>query len=342
MRQTTDVHGKEARYARALRSLKADMELSAANRRAILRFESDLQAEGVTLPRLLKYLYVMGKLAKWLRKDLEKATVQDIKRLVADVNRSKYADWTKADCRIALKRFYRWLMGLPKGQNPPETAWIRIKSDNRQVLPEELLNEDDITNLVEACENSRDRDLILCLYETGGRIGELLNVRRKHIEFDQYGPVLLFSGKTGDRRVRVIVSAPALAQWMNDHPSRKPDSPLWIVIGAKHHGQPLLYDAVRELLRRLAVKANIGKRVNPHSFRHARASHLVWTPGSKMPKICVDLSGRDVDTALLRMHGIERGGEEGSKAESRALPALQREEHAHKPFLRLVRSAAKD
>jgi integrase len=50
-----------------------------------------------------------------------------------------------------------------------------------------LLNEDDVTKLVAVCENSRDRAFVLCVFETGGRITELLNIRRKHVQFDQYG-----------------------------------------------------------------------------------------------------------------------------------------------------------
>ena len=93
---------------------------------------------------------------------------------------------------------------------------------------------------------------------------------------------------------------------------------MWIITGDKHHGEPLLYDAARFLLKRLAQKAGVKKRINPHSFRHARASYLAnhmterqmeqylgWTPGSKMPKIYVHLSGRDTDAALLRIHGLE-------------------------------------
>jgi integrase len=195
------------------------------------------------------------------------------------------------------------------------------------ILPEELLTEEEILQMVQVCENSRDRGFLLCTFETGGRIGELLNLRRKHVGFDQYGAVLLCSGKTGDRRVRIIASAPALAQWMNDHPLKVPDSPLWVVIGDKNHGEPLLYHSSRALLRRLAERAQIRKRANPQSFRHARASllanilterqleqYLGWTSGSKMPKIYVHLSGRDVDSALLKIHGIQIAERDRSKA----------------------------
>lgn len=318
LRQQIDVHGSKERYDGATRQVNADKQLSEYNRKTIQRFISDLQAEGISVPRQIKYLRLLPPLAKLLKKDFNKATIDDIKRVVTEINQSKHADWTKSDYRVTLKRFYRWLRKLPKGENPKETAWIRIGGGGKRILPEELLNEEDITKLVEACENSRDRALVLCIYETGGRVGELLNLRRKHVEFNKYGAALIFSGKTGDRRVLVLGASPALAQWINDHPSNDPEAPLWVIVGDRNHGEPLLYDAVRIFLRRLAERAGVSKRVNPHSFRHARASYLAnhlterqmeqylgWTPGSKMPKIYVHLSGRDTDAALLRLHGVE-------------------------------------
>ncbi|MGD0424543.1 MAG: site-specific integrase [Candidatus Bathyarchaeia archaeon] len=320
MRQRIDVHESKDRYDRAEQHVKVDKQLSNANRENILRFVSDLQAEGIGQLRVIKYLCILPKLSKLLKKDFQKATINDIKRLVNEINQLPLSDWTKSDCRVTLKRFYRWLRKLPPGENAPETAWIRIGNGNKRVLPEELLTEDEIQKLLDQCANSRDRAFVLCTYETGGRIGELLSMRIKHVQFDSLGAHLMFSGKTGDRRVRVIPSAPALSQWLLDHPGREnPDSPLWIAIGDRNSGDPLLYFAARALLRRLAKRAGIKKKVNPHAFRHSRASFLAngrlnerqmeqylgWTTGSKMPKIYVHLSGRDTDTAILRLNGLE-------------------------------------
>ena len=78
------------------------------------------------------------------------------------------------------------------------------------------------------------------------------------------------------------------------------------------------YGAAIQILKRTAKMAGISKRVNPHNFRHSRASfianHLTeaqmneyfgWTQGSNMTSIYVHLSGRNVDNALLRLNGIE-------------------------------------
>jgi integrase/recombinase XerD len=320
VRQNIDGHWYKRRFDNAIRNLKANTDVSEANKRTILRFLRDLESENVGIPRLTKYLFTMPVIGEKLGKNFNDATREDIKRIVSEINQStKYSDWTKSDFKIALKRFYRWLRESPKGETPREVAWITISNGKGQILPEELLCEDDVTRLAAAAENSRDRAFVWALYESDARIGELLNLRRKHVTFDQYGAILMLAGKTGDRRVRIILSSPALADWMNDHPNNdNPESPLWCVIGDRNHAKPLMYESARLILKRLAKRSGIKKRVNPHMFRHSRSTILAntltepqlkqfagWTASSKMPGRYVHLSGRDVDTALLRMHGIK-------------------------------------
>ena len=66
-------------------------------------------------------------------------------------------------------------------------------------------------------------------------------------------------------------------------------------------------------------KAGIEKKVNPHSFRHDRATHLAanfteqqlkmylgWSPTSTQPATYVHLSGKNMDDAVLKMYGIKK------------------------------------
>jgi integrase/recombinase XerD len=324
VRQNIDGHWYKRRYENAVRNLKADRKISDHNREAVFKFLRDLESQNVGIPRQTKYLFTLPVIAKKLGINFEKARIDDIKRVVAEINQStKYSDWTKSDFRVALKRFYRWLHDSPKGETPKEVAWIVTGNSKKTLLPEELLAENDVSKLAAAAENSRDRAFVLTLYESDARIGELLNLRRKHAVFDQFGAVLLVAGKSGHRRIRTVLSAPALAEWMNDHPDKgNPEAPLWTVVGDRNHGQPLMYESARQLLRRLAERADLKKKVNPHIFRHSRstilANHLTeaqlkefagWTQSSKMPGRYVHLSGRNVDDALLRMHGLKNDEE---------------------------------
>ncbi len=46
--------------------------------------------------------------------------------------------------------------------------------------------------------------------------------------FDKYGAVLMVTGKTGDRRIRLVASTLTLQSWLNDHPIKNdPEAYLW-------------------------------------------------------------------------------------------------------------------
>ena len=174
--------------------------------------------------------------------------------------------------------------------------------------------------MANACENFRDRALVTVLYESGARIGELLTMRIGGVRPDPHGAVLTVSGKTGGRRILIVESAPTLFAWLSVHPTgADPDAPLWTNVGWPRHGAPMDHGSVCGVLRRVARKAGIKKRVHAHLFRHSRASFLAnrmteaqmnayfgWIQGSDMPRTYVHLSGRDVDDAILAMHGLRR------------------------------------
>jgi integrase len=218
---------------------------------------------------------------------------------------------------------------------PEEVSWIRttMKNGNSR-LPSEILTEEEIRRMAQVASSPRDRALVLVFYESGARVGELLPLKMKQVAFDDYGAVLLVRGKTGDRRIRLVLSSPALANWINIHPLREdPEANVWLSLSTNNDGHPLGYRGLYKLFQELAAKAQIRKKVNPHSFRHARATHLAsklteqqlkmlfgWTQSSKMASVYVHLSGKDIDNALLELHGLTTQEKKESKLKVKVCP----------------------
>ena len=162
----------------------------------------------------------------------------------------------------------------------------------------------------------------MTLYESGCRIGELLSLKVKNVSFDQFGAVLRVTGKTGDRRVRIISSAPALASWLDHYEGASdPEAYLWPPRSNNNHDThyPAIHSSICKTLSVLAAKAGIKKHVHAHLFRHSRATALAnklteaqmkeyfgWTQSSNMASVYVHLSGRDVDNALLALQGFAK------------------------------------
>lgn len=102
---------------------------------------------------------------------------------------------------------------------------------------------------------------------------------------------------------------------------------MWVHIKNQNHGKGQIigeqadYHSLVKDIKTVAKKAGIKKPVNPHNFRHSRATFLAnyfteaqlsqwfgWVPASRMPARYVHLSGRDIDKAYAVLHGLE--GEE--------------------------------
>ncbi|MFH1260507.1 MAG: site-specific integrase [Candidatus Micrarchaeota archaeon] len=309
-----------------LRKLNEDTLVCDEDKQAIASFSKVRLAKGSSHGRAAKIIYCLKFLSHWLKKPFSQATKDDLIALVGELESDgHYSVYTKHDYKIVLKMFYKWLKGNDEVA-PPEIKWLvpKIKNEKHK-LPEDLLTEDEILRLANCANHPRDKALILVLYETGCRIGELLTLQMKHVHFDQYGAVLRVSGKTGDRRVRIISSAPTLASWLDIYDKAKdPNATLW---PPRANNQNTRKDAIRfldhrsvnHLLKELSRKAGIAKRVHPHLFRHSRATALAgkfteaqmkeyfgWVQGSDMAATYVHLSGRDVDDALLKMHGLSK------------------------------------
>jgi integrase/recombinase XerD len=189
-------------------------EYSQANKDAILEFEGYLFSEGIKSLRVIRYVEVLHKVAKMSGKDFSSMEKADVQKIVAEIERSKLAPTTKRERKVVIRRLFKWL----KGEQSP-AAWIKVsKKISDHKLPEDLITEDEVKLMIEAASNARDRALVALLYDFGCRIGELGGIRIKNVTFDQYGAVVLVSGKTGARRVRVTFAASYLAAWLDVHP----------------------------------------------------------------------------------------------------------------------------
>jgi len=311
-----DIHGRVRRLENAVRAIRESEFILPENRELILGFLEFLGAEGLSVERREAYARRLKVIGEYFPKPFVDASREDIVALMRKIEARGVSAETVRFYKIVLRRFFKWLRG--GDDYPPEVKWLRtgVGKEN-DILPEELLTERDVERLLEAAGDTQTRALVAVLWETGARVGELLNMRiRSVIPRRRYAQVRLM-GKTGERAVPIIFSWPYLQQWLMVHPHRGDrDSPLWI----KNNGRPMDYPTLRAKLERLRKKAGIEKRVNPHMFRHSRASLLAkrltesqlaqlfgWTQGSKMPRIYVHLSARDLEGPLLNLYGLETG-----------------------------------
>ena len=145
-------------------------------------------------------------------------------------------------------------------------------------FPVEVLTEPEVRRLIKACSNRaptgiRNRALIAILYRGGLRLGEALALLPKDLD-PRAGTVAVLHGK-GDKRRTIGLDPGAFAlvdRWLDRRRELGVDGrqPVLCTLG----GAPLKDAYVRALLRRLALKVGIEKRVHAHGLRHSHAAEL--------------------------------------------------------------------
>lgn len=321
-----DIHNIQRRYENAARNLLSHQRIHQENKQKILQFLEHCQAQDLSLARRLFYLQRLAIIAATLgRKSVQDADRADLERTLSEIsgrrgrNGQSLGAWTKRGYKITARVFWRWLRGCEEGEDPGETAWIKIKrTKDVKTLPEDLLTKDDVLKMLRVAEHPMHKAMLIVGHDLAGRPNEWFTMRLKDIEFDEYSAIVRVRGKNGTRRVRLVLATASLRQWLELHPCReRPDAPLWVCLEGEHAGEALGYDRARKLLQQLADKAGIKERVNPYQFRHSTITALAtelteaemceifgWTQGSRMPRVYVHLSGRDVDQKILRIHGV--------------------------------------
>jgi integrase/ribosomal protein L40E len=312
-----DIHNYDKYLEYFLKKLD---KLDSSNKDFIIKFVDRLFAEGLSKGRIAKYVYCLINIAKFLNKPFLEATKEDIEKVVGKIEKNEsWSEWTKHEYKVVLRRFYKWLRNSE--DYPPEVKWIKITSKKSfEKLQGKILTLEEVEKLANATDNPRDKAFVLVLFESGCRIGEFLPLKRSNITFDNFGIKFVVNGKTGTREVRIIKYQKEFKEWLEVHPLKhQNDFFIWVSLGDKNRLELMSYGNVRKLLLELKKKAGINKPVNPHAFRHASVTYFSkflpdsllkkkfgWVRDTDMLAVYEHLDGKDLDEALLKLHGLKQ------------------------------------
>ena len=172
-------------------------------------------------------------------------------------------------------------------------------------LPD-VLAVDEISQLLNAPDTNkpigaRDAAMLELLYAAGLRVSELVNLKLQDINLEA-GFVRVF-GKGSKERV-VPIGLPAKAriesyiETARKAALKNQPSPYLFIARA---GKPITRQGFWKLLRRYAAKAQIHKKISPHSLRHSFATHLL-EGGADLRAVQVMLGHVDISTTQIYTH----------------------------------------
>ena len=144
-----------------------------------------------------------------------------------------------------------------------------------------VLKDDDVRQLVAACERLRDRFLLLLLAGSGMRVGEALGLR--HEDIDVSGPSVAVRQRVNANHARaktrnrdIPVSGElirAYSDYLHEEYGVLDSDYVFVNLWAAPIGHPMTYSTVHGLVTRL--RRRTGVDFGPHSFRHTYATALL-------------------------------------------------------------------
>ena len=178
----------------------------------------------------------------------------------------------------AIKTFFKFLVYEDLLQESPSKLLETPKLGRK--LPD-VLNEGEIEALINAIDLSleggeRNRAIIETLYGCGLRVSELTHLRISDLFFEQ--ELIRVIGKGNKERI-VPINQMAIKR-INIYKNEvrnfitiKKGNEDYLFLNRR--GSKLSREFIFMLVKDLAEKAQLGKKISPHSFRHSFASHLV-------------------------------------------------------------------
>lgn len=148
-----------------------------------------------------------------------------------------------------------------------------IKQRKKVRIPK-VLSEKDIEKLisipsVKSKTGIRNKAVIGTLAYAGLRVGELINLRVKDIDFKE-GWLHIKRGKTGDRDIPISPTLePYLMAWNNIKPKHSR------YFFSTHKGKRIFSAYIRTMIKRYAVKSGLGNWIHPHTLRHSFATSML-------------------------------------------------------------------
>lgn len=181
----------------------------------------------------------------------------------------------------ALHRFWRWVSDeydIPnpagrikhpgKGKNTPKGI---IPADMSALLHAALENDDVVVA-------ARDAAIIALLADSACRAGGLLSLDVKDVDLEKRSAIVLEKGSKLRRIFFLPFTALALARWIAMRPVID-ETALFLSFNNGAVRGRLMYSGLYQVLKRVAARAGIAGRFNPHSFRHAFARDYLLNGG---------------------------------------------------------------
>jgi integrase/recombinase XerD len=201
-----------------------------------------------------------------------------IENFLAWIHDKNFSEGSQARVLSGLKAFFAYLIKEDVLKSDPCEL---IEGPARVRKIPDTLSLEEIEKMLGSIDLSRksghrDKALIETMYSCGLRVSELVNLKISALKFDE--GFIRVTGK-GDKERLVPIGGAAIdaVKLYREHGrgSLKIKSGAEDILFLNLKGGPLSRISVFNLIKTLAAKAGVRKRISPHTLRHSFATHLL-------------------------------------------------------------------
>lgn len=246
--------------------------------------------EGCSERSLRYYASTLTRFCDEVSKSAHDITTDDIRDyLMCYSGDGKVGKTTVDNIRRVISSFFSWLEEEDYIYKSPVR---RIKKIRTSHVLKPVYSDESLELLRDSCRETRDLAMIDLLSSTGIRVGELVQLNKRDIDFDSRECVV--HGK-GDKERRVYFDARAKMHLLAYLELRQDDTPA-LFVSLHRPYRRLEISGVEARLRKLGEDSGV-KHVHPHKFRRTLATKAI-DKGMPIEQVQVLLGHSKIDTTL--------------------------------------------
>lgn len=265
------------------------LKLSESQKGVLNGFYTYLKGKRFSDSTLKTYSYMVAEFLLYHKKD-NISNPREIEDYISkDFIKKKPAISTHRQLISALKHFLIY----SKANFELDFKSIAPRRDKK--LPS-VLSKEEVIRLIQVTKNLKHRVCIALLYSSGLRIGELLKLELKDLDFERQ-MVRVSMGK--GRKDRYVPIAKSIVPMLHNYLTTYTPQQYLIENDSKHI--PYAATSVRSFLKRSVARAGIQKVITPHTLRHSYATHLLES-GTDIRYIQALLGHSKPETTMVYTH----------------------------------------
>jgi len=245
--------------------------------------QTELKLRGLSPLTVRNYSFFVDKFLKAINKPVDEVNQEDVRTYLASMFDTKSKN-TVMLAAASLKFFFTEILKKEVGE-------IRVPKKDRK-LPE-VLTKEEVSRLINSAETRKSRLILSLLYSSGLRVSELVNIKPSDINFSE-NTGWVREGKGSKDRMFILSSN--LAGELKEYLKRKENSKYLF-----SQDEPLTTRNIQKIVKSLRQRADIQKKVTPHTLRHSFATHLLEA-GTDIRMIQQLLGHSSLNTTQLYTH----------------------------------------